>query len=205
METLRSSGNRGTFESLVSKNLPRFRRIAVSWLRNPEDAEDAVQDALLLAFKSIERFEGRAEMTTWVTAILINALRTHLRRRPRHLTVPLDQPYLEYEPTISDRLRDRKPNPEESLLQSELTNRIKRLTDSLPKPERIALRIRQAGGICVKQAAESLGIPEGTLKARVSRGRKRLARALQRSGTLSFDYRPENLRFRAAGSGPSAE
>ena len=205
METSRSSGNRDTFESLVSKNLPRFRRIAVSWLRNPEDAEDAVQDALLLAFKNIERFEGRAEMTTWVTTILINALRTHLRRRPRHLTVSLDQPYSEDETTISDRLHDWKPNPEESMLQSELTNRIKRLTNSLPQPERIALRMRQAGGICVKQAAESLGIPEGTLKARVSRGRKRLAQALRRSGVLSFDYSPENLRFRAAGSGLSVE
>jgi len=205
METSRSSGNRDTFESLVSKNLPRFRRIALIWLRNPEDAEDAVQDALLLAFKNIERFEGRAEMTTWVTTILINALRTHLRRRPRHLTVSLDQPYSEDETTITDRLHDWKLNPEESMLQSELTNRIKRLTNSLPQPERIALRMRQAGGICVKQAAESLGIPEGTLKARVSRGRKRLAQALRRSGVLSFDYSPENLRFRAAGSGLSVE
>jgi len=205
METPRLSENRDTFELLVSKNLPRFRRIAVNWLRNQEDAEDAVQDALLLAFKNIERFEGRAQLTTWVTTILINALRTHLRRRPSHLTVSLDQPVLENELTISDRLQDREPNPEESLLQLELTNRIKRLTDGLPKAERIALRMRQAGESCVKEAAESLGISEGTLKARVSRGRKRLARALRMSGALSFDYSPENLRFRAAGSGPSAE
>jgi len=199
METSRSLEYRETFEFLVSKNLLRFRRIALRWLRNHEDAEDVVQDALLLAFKNIERFEGRAQMTTWVTTILINSLRMRLRRRPRYLTLSLDQACLEDEVTISDRLRDRNPNPEESLLHSELKNRIKRLTDNLPKPERIALRMRQADGICVKQAAGSLGIPEGTLKARVSRGRNRLARALRRSGTLSYEFRPKELRFRSAG------
>lgn len=55
-------------ERLLSKNLPRFRRLAMRWLRNPEDAEDAVQDAVLSAFKNVSQFEGRAQMSTWLFA-----------------------------------------------------------------------------------------------------------------------------------------
>jgi RNA polymerase sigma factor (sigma-70 family) len=53
------------FEDLVTRLLPSFRRLAMRLLRNTEDAEDAVQDALLSAFKNIARFEGRAQMSTW--------------------------------------------------------------------------------------------------------------------------------------------
>ena len=80
------------FEDVLSRNLPGFQRVAMRWLRNPEDAEDAVQDAMLSAFKNIARFEGRAQMATWVMAIVINAVRAQLRRRLRHTLLPLDQP-----------------------------------------------------------------------------------------------------------------
>ncbi len=56
------------FDNIVSRGLPRFRRIAMRWLGNHEDAEDAVQDAMLSAFKHIADFEGRAQMSTWLTA-----------------------------------------------------------------------------------------------------------------------------------------
>src|SRR5882757_9933522 len=79
------------FEKIVSHGLPRFRRIAGRWLRNPEDAEDAVQDAMLLAFRNIGRFDGRSQMLTWVTAILINAARMRVRRLSRRQTLSLDQ------------------------------------------------------------------------------------------------------------------
>jgi DNA-directed RNA polymerase specialized sigma24 family protein len=55
------------FGDVLSRNLPGFQPVAVRWLRNPENAEDAVQDAMLSAFKHIARFERRAQMSTWVT------------------------------------------------------------------------------------------------------------------------------------------
>jgi RNA polymerase sigma-70 factor (ECF subfamily) len=54
--------------------------MAMRWLRNPEDAEDAVQDAMLSAFKHIARFDGRAQMLTWLTAIVINAVRSAVKQ-----------------------------------------------------------------------------------------------------------------------------
>ncbi len=65
-------------DNILSRALPRFRRIAMRWLGNHEDAEDAVQDAMLSAFKHIADFEGRAQMSTWLTAVVINAVRMQI-------------------------------------------------------------------------------------------------------------------------------
>src|SRR5260370_22394002 len=70
-------------DNVLSRALPRFRRIAMRWLGNHEDAEDAVQDAMLSAFKHIADFEGRAQMSTWLTAGVINPGRIQIPRRPR--------------------------------------------------------------------------------------------------------------------------
>src|SRR5260370_32227962 len=77
-------------DNVLSRALPRFRRIAMRWLGNHEDAEDAVQDAMLSAFKHIADFEGRAQMSTWLTARSINRLSMLIPRRPPGHTVALD-------------------------------------------------------------------------------------------------------------------
>src|SRR5271165_4728164 len=100
------------FEKIVSRDLSRFRRLAMRWLRNPEDAEDAVQDAMLSAFRHIAAFDGRARLSTWVMAIVINAVRMQLRRRPRYHFVSLDQAPEEGQWAISEVLADPRPTPE---------------------------------------------------------------------------------------------
>src|SRR6266700_398708 len=87
-------------DNVLSRALPRFRRIAMRWLGNHEDAEDAVQDALLSAFTHIADFDGRAQMSTWLTAIVINAVRMQIRRRPRAHMLSLDRTTNE-DPTTS--------------------------------------------------------------------------------------------------------
>jgi RNA polymerase sigma-70 factor (ECF subfamily) len=82
--------HRATFEKMLTHHVPRFRLLAMRWLRNREDAEDAVQEALLLAFEHIDEFHGRAQLSTWVTAIVINSVRMQLRRRGRSQMVPLE-------------------------------------------------------------------------------------------------------------------
>jgi len=81
---------RQEFENILSHWLTRFRIIAERQLGNREDAEDAVQDAMLSAFTHIARFDGRAKMSTWLTAIVLNAVRMNLRRRPRGRMLSLD-------------------------------------------------------------------------------------------------------------------
>ena len=77
---------------VVSSHSLRFRRIALGHLGNAADAEDAVQDALLSALRHVDQFKGRAKMSTWLTAIVINSARMKLRRRPPQVQVALDEP-----------------------------------------------------------------------------------------------------------------
>jgi len=162
------------FEKIVSQGLPRFRRVAMRWLRNPEDAEDAVQDAMLSAFKHIAAFDGRARLSTWVMAIVINSVRMQLRRRPRCRIVSLDQTPEDGQWAISELIADPRPTPEQTLEQCELLELVTKLTGSLPPSQRTALRLRQRDGLSIRMAAEALGVPEGTLKVQFARGRAKL-------------------------------
>jgi RNA polymerase sigma factor (sigma-70 family) len=94
--------------------LPSFYAQALRRLGNPADAEDAVQDAYLSAYTHVNQFRRRAQMSTWLSAIVINSALMKLRRRPRHLHIPLDASDREQgQEAFSDTIPDRQPNPEE--------------------------------------------------------------------------------------------
>jgi len=174
------------FEDVLSRNLPGFQRAAMRWLRNPEDAEDAVQDAMLSAFKHIARFEGRAQMSTWVMAIVINAVRGQLRRRLRHTFLSLDQPAQDGQHTIADLLADHRPTPEQTLAECELLKLVIKLTGSLAPSQRVAMELHQReDGLSIKEGAEVLGVPVGTLKAQLARGRVTLRQQLRWSNSAT--------------------
>src|SRR5215467_13694606 len=130
------------FDDILSHAIPHFRQIAMRRLRNPEDAEDAVQDAMLSAFKHITQFDGRSKLSTWLTAIVLNAVRMQMRARPRARMMSLDSTTAEGKPVISELLVDPRPNPEKTLEQSELRRILTSLTGSLPSSQRAAVRLR---------------------------------------------------------------
>jgi len=172
-------------EDILSRDLPRFRRMAMRWLRNPEDAEDAVQDAVLSAFKHLARFQGRSQMSTWLMAIVINAVRMQLRRRPRQPVLSLDQLAKDDQCKISDLIADPRPTPEQSLEQGELRALVTRLADNLPPAQRAAMQLRDWNELSTSEAAEALGVPAGTLKAQLARGRSKLAQQLRKALGIS--------------------
>jgi len=169
------------FEKIVQQRLPQFRRVAMRWLRNPEDAEDAVQEAMMSAFRHIATFDGRARLSTWVTAIVINAVRMQLRRRPRCHFVSLDHAPEEGQWAISEVLADPGPTPEQTVAHRELRDLVARLTCGLPAPQRAAIRLRQRDGLSIREAAKRLGVPQGTLKAQLARGRAKLVQRFQKA------------------------
>jgi len=73
------------FRNIAARQLDSFRAIALRHLRNHADAEDAVQDALLSAYAHVDQFKGQAQMSTWLTTIVINAARLKLRQRSRNV------------------------------------------------------------------------------------------------------------------------
>src|SRR5215467_16333445 len=100
-------------EELVNIFVDRWQslyRIAMRQLENAADAEDAVQDAFLSAFKHLDQFKKQARMSTWVTTIVINSARMKLRRRPRKVQVALgDQTQDHDSESFLEGLRDHRP------------------------------------------------------------------------------------------------
>jgi RNA polymerase sigma-70 factor, ECF subfamily len=189
-----SPERRQEFENILPHALPRFRRIAMRWLRNSEDAEDAVQDAMLSAFRHIGAFDGRSRMMTWLTAILINAIRMQIRRRPRAWVQSLDQNPDEGQRTLSEFLADPKPTPEQTLERRELYGLLYTFAGGLPRSQRAALRLRLRDDFSIREAARALGVPEGTLKAQLARGR----------AALTEKFHKANGTTRAVASGPAS-
>src|SRR3984893_6535334 len=101
-------------QDVLSRYLPSFYRRAYRYLGNAADAEDAVQDALLSAYKHLDQFKGEAQMSTWLTAIVTNSARMAVHSRPRQIHVSLDEKLTEeQESPVSERLADGRPRPED--------------------------------------------------------------------------------------------
>jgi RNA polymerase sigma-70 factor, ECF subfamily len=163
------------FHDALSRCLPSFHRSAYRHLGNAADAEDAVQDALLSAYKHLDQFQGGAQMSTWLTSIVINSARMQLRKRSRRIQVSLDEPLVdEQQNFLSDRIADDSPSPEEACRESELHERVSELLTQLSDPLRKAFQLRELDGFTTKETALILGIPTGTVKAQLTRARMKL-------------------------------
>ena len=162
-------------DSVVSRYLPMFYKRAFRFLGNMPDAEDAVQDALLSAYKHLGQFRGQAQLSTWLTTIVTNAALMKLRRRDSYLS--LDEERREDGLTLSERLPDSKPSPEEVCSTAEARNRLVEGVQRLSPKLRRAFQLRDIEGLTTKEAALVLGVPHGTVKAQLARARAKLARS----------------------------
>lgn len=169
-------------QDVLSRYLPSFYRTAHRHLANAADAEDAVQDALLSACKHLDQFEGKAQMSTWLTAIVVNCARMQLRRRPRQIHLSLDEQFGdEREYSLSERLADKGPSPEDECRQSELRARLKQFAAQLSPPLRKAFQLLELDGLSTSEAAQILGVSDGTVKAQLARARAKLTRLMRRA------------------------
>ena len=169
-------------QDVLSRSLPSFRRNAFRYLSNTADAEDAVQDALLSAYKHLDQFRGQAQMSTWLNAIVSNCARMQLRKRPRAIHLSLDEPLGdEQEFSLSEMLADRTPNPEDECKQSELRARLMQFVEQLSPSMRTAFQLRELDGLTTSEAAQVLGLAEGTVKAQLARARTKLTKLMRRA------------------------
>jgi RNA polymerase sigma-70 factor (ECF subfamily) len=101
-------------QDAVSRYLPALYRRAYRYVGDPHDAEDAVQDAFLSAYKHLDQFKATAKMTTWLTTIVTNSALSQLRKRSRHPQVSLNEQLTEEQDySLSDTLADVRPSPED--------------------------------------------------------------------------------------------
>jgi len=169
-------------EQILASGLPSLYRRAYRILGNAADAEDAVQDALLAAYTHLHQFRGQAQISTWLTAIVLNSARLQLRRRLRHVQVSLDECTPDLQPvSVSERLADHRPNPEDECTESELSARLTHLHSYLSPTLRRAFQLRDVDGLSIRETARILGVPTGTVKAQSARARQRLKEFMWRT------------------------
>lgn len=162
-------------QEILSRRLPAFYRAAYRHLGNAADAEDAVQDALLSAYKHLDQFRGQSQMSTWLTAIVTNSARMRLRRRPRQAALSLDERFgEEQEYALSEMLAGPGPSPEDECRESELRGCVAKLAAQLSPPLRKTFQLRDLDGLTTNETAQILGVPDGTVKARLARARTKL-------------------------------
>jgi len=176
-------------QDVLSRSLPSFYKRAYRQLGNVADAEDAVQDALLSAYKHLDQFKGQAQMSTWLTAIVTNCARMQLRKRPRQIHLSLDERFgEEQEYSVSERLADWRATAEDECRKSELRECLMQLVAELSPPLRKAFQLRELDGLTTSEAAHILGVADGTVKAQLARARAKLKHLMRRA--LDVQPRP---------------
>jgi len=166
-------------QDVLSLRLPSFYRCAFLLLGNAADAEDAVQEALLAAYKHINQFRGQSQISTWLTSIVRNCALMQLRKRPRQIHFPLDEQFGEEPRFLWERLADERPSPEEEFRNSELTARLRHCTALLSPILRRTFQLRVVDGLSIFETARILGVPHGTVKAQLARARAQIARHMR--------------------------
>lgn len=171
-----AGGDAEAFGELVSRHQNRLWAVALGTLRDPDDAADAVQDALISAYRAASGYRGDAAVTTWLHRIVVNACLDRLRRQRVRPTVELraEGPGEPVEP------RDRIAEQDTVVVVRDALSR-------LGEDQRAAITLVDLHGYSVAEAAEIIGVPEGTVKSRCARGRVHLATLL---GHLRADEAP---------------
>ena len=156
-------GDRDAFATLVRRHRDRLWAVALRTLGDREEAADAVQDALISAYRSAERFRGESAVTTWLHRIVVNACLDRARRRHARPTVPL--PEVETPALVQRSATD----------ASDTAVAVQTALAQLPAEQRVALVLMDMQGYSVAEIAQMLDVAEGTVKSRCARGRARLA------------------------------
>jgi RNA polymerase sigma-70 factor, ECF subfamily len=175
------AGETSAFELIMRRYNRRLYRTARAILGDDREAEDALQDAYVEAYLYLEQFEGRAKLVSWLTRIVVNEALRRTRRRER-----ADQ--------IGEAMRDvavPPQGPEHEAVRAELRRALESAIDDLPEGFRTTFVLRDVEQLSTAETAESLGIPEDTVKTRLHRARVLLRLSLRnRFGEAARDAFP---------------
>lgn len=169
------------FEELVRAETPHLLAVARRLLRNEADAQDAVQQAFLSAFRALPEFQGQCRLTTWLHRIVTNTALMKLRtrtRKPEQSIESLLPAFLE-DGHQAEPMSDWSADAERQLQQREVRERVRAAIDQLPEAYRTVLLMRDIDDLDTEETARLLGITEGAVKTRLHRARQALASLLQ--------------------------
>ncbi|MFF2790326.1 RNA polymerase sigma factor SigM [Streptomyces sp. NPDC058049] len=175
------AGDPDAFGEIVRRHRDRLWAVALRTLGDREEAADAVQDALVSAYRAAHTFRGESAVTTWLHRITVNACLDRARKAASRRTAPLDD---------TDRL-ERLLEPHESAEapaeRQDLHRQLLAALSTLPADQRAALVLVDMQGYPVAEAAQILDVPTGTVKSRCARGRAKLVPLLTHLRTNAGD------------------
>ncbi len=177
-----AAGDESAFTALMRRYNQTLYRTARSILKDDAEAEDAVQEAYLSAFRAMGKFRGDARMSTWLVRIAANEAFGRLRKRSRRADViPLDGPAEPFaEPAESNMNEISSAQPEHAAVRAETRRMLEAKIDALPDVYRTVFVLRAVEELSVEETAISLGIPQATVRTRYFRARSLLREALAR-------------------------
>jgi RNA polymerase sigma-70 factor (ECF subfamily) len=172
------AGNSQLFHELIRPYERRVYIMALSFLRNEADAEDASQEAFLKAFRNLGSFRGEAKFGTWLISITLNEARSRIRHRDTIKMESLDEPADDQGHSLPALLRDWKEIPSEALERKEIRLLLQEAITALPLIYREVFQLRDIEQLSVNEAAAALGISIAAVKVRLHRARMMLQKKL---------------------------
>jgi RNA polymerase sigma-70 factor (ECF subfamily) len=179
-------GDQAAWDQIVRQHWRKVFNLAYKFVGRHDEAEDLTQDIFLKIFKALHTFDRRANFQTWLISISRNLCIDHYRSvRKERETVARDVDASELAPASKER------GPLATLEQLDLRQLISRALSALPETLREAVMLRDLQEFSYHEIADRLGLPEGTVKSRINRGRIELARQLRRLQVMRSDGAPD--------------
>ena len=168
------------FEAVMRRHNGRLFRVARAILKNDADAEDALQDAYLDAYRHLDEFRADAELSTWLTRIVVNQSLMRRRRQKRDGTVVAFDRDGGLAPSEAEVRDDKSESPSTAVLRTEMRRILERRIDELPVAYRTVFVMREIEDMSVEETAQVLDIPSSTVRTRLFRARALLRASLSR-------------------------
>ena len=183
--TAAQNGDLDAFNRLVLAYQDMAYNLAYRMLANPDSAADAAQTAFISAYRALNTYRG-GSFRAWVLRMVTNSCYDELRRQKRHPAAPLEPLDESGEDEIESPrwMASDDPSPEEEMEQRELEMAVQDCLQRLPDEFRVAVVMIDVQGMDYQEVSSAAGVPLGTIKSRLARGRLRLRDCLQRFGEL---------------------
>jgi RNA polymerase sigma-70 factor (ECF subfamily) len=178
------AGDPEAFGTLVRRHRDRLWAVALRTTGNPEDAADALQDALVSAYTRSGSYRGDAAVTTWLHRVVVNACLDRLRRNKVRRADPLPDDVDTMAPGPLVGGAQPATDPAESAVAADRRRLLLEALDRIAPDQKVALVLVDMEGYPVEEVARILQCPPGTVKSRCSRGRARLVEELRGTGLL---------------------
>ena len=169
------AGDQVAWEQIVRQNWRKVFNVAYKFVGRHDEAEDLTQDIFLKIFKALKTFDRRANFQTWIISISRNLCIDHYRSvRKERQTIARDVDSSDLQPATTDR------GPYAQAEHQDLRAQLRQALETLPITLRTAVVLRDLQELSYQEIADRLGLPEGTVKSRINRGRIELAHQLRR-------------------------